>query len=218
MIGNASSQHLDYNAFSRYDHFTKNQAGNILIDVDNSRCIRVYVSNGNFVKRVNADFTIGTFDRLACYEFMFNIVPGFIVCRVIGCFYGVGIGAAAPIDCILMYYVAGLAVGRVASIVVEPLCNYFGIVEFADYMDYVEASEKEPFIKNLSNINNLYRNLTTVSLILTICALLKGNWNDNSCSIAIVCGIGLLLFLIAYRKQTEYIKRRVYMVLQKNTI
>ncbi len=121
---------------------------------------------------------------------------------------------------IFLYYFIGLVVSRLGSLIVEPILKGLSFVKYAEYSDYVSASKIDPGIEVLSEVNNMYRTLFSVCvgiLFLKFYELL-----DIKFSLTGEGGIYLLLifllvtFLFAYRKQTEYIVRRIKNNLKKS--
>jgi len=112
-----------------------------------------------------------------------------------------------------VYYFIGMVVSRVGSIVVEPLLKRVYFLKFADYKDFVAASKDDPKIELLSEANNTYRTLCSLFLLLLMLKLyekIEGkfpvlqNWN-----VLLIVTLLLVMFLLAYRKQTGYITKRI---------
>lgn len=112
-----------------------------------------------------------------------------------------------------VYYFIGLVISRFGSLVIEPLLKKVNFVRFAPYADFVSASKKDGKIEILSEVNNMYR--TFCSLLILLLLLLGyqalqlhfpilGQWNPY-----IVTVLLILMFLLSYRKQTDYVRRRV---------
>jgi len=114
---------------------------------------------------------------------------------------------------IFLYYFIGLVISRIGSLIIEPVLKYFSFLKFADYKNFVSASQKDPKIELLSENNNMYRTLSSLFVVLLglkFYELIEYCWpilkNFNS----YVLTIGLLiLFLFSYRKQTNYITKRI---------
>jgi hypothetical protein len=112
-----------------------------------------------------------------------------------------------------LYYFIGLIISRVGSIIIEPLLKKWKFLKFAKYSDFVIYSKKDEKIDILSETNNMYR--TIIALILSL-VLVKGfdlvavktGMNDAWQSI-VVLTLLLALFLFSYRKQTDYITKRI---------
>lgn len=111
------------------------------------------------------------------------------------------------------YYFIGLVISRVGSILIEPIMKKARFVEFSEYKDYIAASKKDGFIKTLSEVNNMYRTLCSLFFCLMV---LKGvEFSYEKIGFFKVWGyevIALVLFVVfcfSYKKQTEYISKRV---------
>lgn len=114
---------------------------------------------------------------------------------------------------VFLYYFIGLVVSRIGSLLVEPLLKWVKFIRFAEYSDFVKISKIDPKLEILSEQNNIYRTLIAVFvgvLLLKFLEILKvyffcvdrGEW------IILYVFISLLL-LFGYRKQTNYITRRI---------
>jgi len=109
-----------------------------------------------------------------------------------------------------LYYFVGLVISRVGSLLIEPLLKKTSFVQFTDYKDFVEASKKDVKIDVLSETNNMFR---TLIALFTIVLLIKPY--ELLYSYSPECGkytlilLILVIFLLSYRKQTDYITKRV---------
>lgn len=112
-----------------------------------------------------------------------------------------------------LYYFIGLAISRIGSIFIEPLLKFIKFLKFSDYKKFVKASMTDTKIDTLSEVNNMYR--TICSLFLMLIALKAFDWLSLKWSflqemkIEIVTTFLLFLFLFSYRKQTNYIIKRI---------
>ncbi len=114
------------------------------------------------------------------------------------------------IEAFLAYFI-GLIISRVSSIIIEPLLKKIKFVKFADYKDFVLASESDKKIELLSESNNMYRVFISLFFILTIIILYEKFLQDmfsEYTSYIVIIGL-LTLFLFSYRKQTSYITERI---------
>jgi len=107
----------------------------------------------------------------------------------------------------------GLVAGRFGSLVIEPLYKKIGIINTADYNNFIAASKKDSKIEILSSKNNMYRTFTAVFVLYAI-------WRVANCVVVrypvlqpwlMRVGVILLilLFSLSYRKQTRYIHDRI---------
>ena len=114
---------------------------------------------------------------------------------------------------LFVYYFVGIIISRFGSLLIEPILEAIAFVKKASYSDFLSASEKDPKIDILSQENNMYRTLISMCTLLGLttiyqwiemrCSILKDNSHYLLIILLIVC------FLFAYRKQTNFIVRRV---------
>jgi len=121
---------------------------------------------------------------------------------------------------LFVYYFVGLAVSRFGSLLLEPLFKLVSLVKFAEYKDFVEACKKDEKIELLSEVNNSYRTMVSVFALLIILKLYEKvetmlptikAWGH-----IILIVFLLLLFLISYIKQTNYVAKRVSLANHSN--
>jgi hypothetical protein len=114
---------------------------------------------------------------------------------------------------LFVYYFYGLVVSRIGSLVVEPLLKKMGIVAFASYGDFISASQADSKLEVLSEANNSYRTLASLFLCLSVLILI--DWIKSTIAISdkvsmiVSVVLVLLLFILSYRKQSQYITRRI---------
>lgn len=117
------------------------------------------------------------------------------------------------ITALFLYYFIGLIISRIGSLTVEPILKTSKILQFASRKDFVKASESDPKIEILSEQNNMYRTLCSMSIILIVLVVydqIKPNvpWGTHVNGIVFLVAL-TVLFVFSYRKQTRYISERV---------
>lgn len=159
-------------------------------------------------------------DRLGSYNIFNYLLPGVVFATIASSLTKYSFIQGDLVVGAFVYYFLGLIISRIGSVLVEPVLNKVGFVEFSSYQDYISASKKDELIPTLSEANNMYR--TFVSLFLCL-LLLKGydlvasqlpffkEWEISF----LVIGL-FVLFLLSYRKQTAYISKRVQHNLPKD--
>ena len=114
---------------------------------------------------------------------------------------------------LFVYYFIGLVISRVGSLIVEPFLKWTHFVVFADYPKYIAAAKKDTKIELLSEVNNTYRTITSMLLLLMLAKfyeyLVTIRPALTTLTLWIVMILLFLLFLFSYRKQTNYISKRV---------
>lgn len=159
-------------------------------------------------------------DKLSAYNIFTNLFPGVIYCFLANIFFGIHLIQDDLVVDVFLYYFCGMVISRVSSVVLEPMLKMTNFVKFADYKMYVSALDKDEQIGVLLETGNAYRSV--VSLL--VCVLATGGW---AAAVTAFPSIGayahylllaclLVLFLFAYRKQTQYIVARVELHKDKN--
>lgn len=114
------------------------------------------------------------------------------------------------VEAFLAYFI-GLLISRISSLIIEPTLKKVKFIKFADYKDFVLASENDNKIELLSESNNMYRVFISLFVVLIIVniyeQLLQQTLGEYTNFVVTV--LLLLLFLFSYRKQTNYITQRV---------
>lgn len=112
-----------------------------------------------------------------------------------------------------LYYFIGLVISRIGSLILEPLLKWIKFVHFEEYSHYMTALKNDPRIEILSEANNMYRTLCAlfvVVILLKMYAILQQVYPVLHTVATPVLIVGLfLMFLLAYRKQTNYITKRI---------
>ena len=159
-------------------------------------------------------------NKLSEYHFIQSLVPGMIFTYCSKMFYGVNFLTDKPVYDFIVILIVGLIISRIGSVIVEPLLIKVKILNFCKYTDYIEASQKDSLIRNLSETNNLYRVIIATFLVLLVEKVYliiseKCVW-INEWTYLIMSFSLIVLFIFSYRKQTNYIKQRVNKALDKN--
>src|SRR5258706_9185925 len=96
-------------------------------------------------------------DKLSSYNVFNYLFPGIIFAVVgtqVSSFYllvdDIVIG-------VFVYYLYGMVVSRIGSLLIERLLKRFGFIHYAPYPDYVSASRVDTKIDILSEQSNTYR-------------------------------------------------------------
>lgn len=104
-------------------------------------------------------------------------------------------------------------ISRFGSLVLEPLLLKIGFIKFESYDNFISASETDDKIDVLSEVNNMYRTMCSLSVSLIVVfsidsISLSFPWFKEN--VAYILGVGLaILFFVAYRKQTGFVVARV---------
>ena len=167
-------------------------------------------------------------EKVSSYHIFNYFFPGIIFCWLIDKVTRVSISTGEVWKDIFIYSFVGMTISRIGSIYIEAALRSVKItnkdrkkepfLNFIPYGDYITASKKDGFIKTLNEMNNTYRTLLTVFIVATGVKLYDIFFYDmvqgfgdtgNSVSLLILFLLTIILFVNSYRKQTDYIKKRV---------
>ena len=114
---------------------------------------------------------------------------------------------------LLWYYFVGLAISRIGSVVLEPLLRKTRFVGYSDYPSYLRACAADPKMDVMVEVANTYRTLAAAFLLLLATAFtihfaksagLPPKWQNYSAILLLA-----VLFLFSFRKQSDFVARRV---------
>lgn len=152
-------------------------------------------------------------DKLSSYNIFNYLFPGVVFVVILSKITEYNFIQKDFIVGAFLYYFIGLIVSRVGSLIIEPTLKWLSFVNFTDYSRFVKASKEDSKIEVLSEVNNMYR--TICSLILLEILFFIYEKISSFLNISTTVGAILLLilffilFLFSYKKQTEYITKRI---------
>ena len=160
-------------------------------------------------------------DKLAQYDLLTNLLPGIILCLILKDVVGYDVCVSTEWYSLgVIFYFAGIVNNRFGSVFIEKICKKRKFVEFAPYPEYLKAEKKDPKLETLNMVNNSFRSFLSVFILSTgaICykALANYFYFLESYKGEILILSLLILFGLAYRKQTACIKERVEEVNKDN--
>ena len=158
-------------------------------------------------------------EKLSSYNIFNYLLPGIIFVVIAEKLTSFSLVQNDIIIGVFLYYFIGLVISRIGSLFIEPILKKIKFITFAPYSEFVTASKKDVKLDTLSEVNNMYRTFCSLFLVLLIIKCYDfiskkypviSEWN----SVVIAIGL-LLLFLFSYRKQTQYMKKRVNALTEK---
>jgi len=152
-------------------------------------------------------------ERLSSYSILNNLIPGVILSFLVTNFCYIDLMQKDIFTGFFVYYFIGLIVSRIGSTVIDPILIKSRLIKFANYKDYVTATKVDEKIDILSESNNFFRTIIAVLLttgIIWLYVYVESFWPVLKDYSNLVLFISLLiLFLLSYRKQTNYIIKRI---------
>lgn len=157
------------------------------------------------------------FNKLENYNIFNYILPAIIF--DIGCKIYINltiIPTSNVVIAVFAYYFIGLIISRIGSLIVKPLLWKLKILnkEYSSKeSDFYKAEKEDPKIKILFTDYNMYRNFISTFFLLIIVKLftiIQQHIALNSTFVqTIIILLLLVLFILSYKKQLQYIYKRV---------
>lgn len=152
-------------------------------------------------------------EKISSYNFFNYLLPGIIFAVIAKELLPYQLIQADIVIGAFVYYFIGLVISRVGSLVIEPLLKKIRFLKFADYKDFISASKTDSKIEIFSEANNTYRTFCSMLLLLLLLKLyiyIEFFYPIiKAFDLYILIGLLLILFLYSYKKQTEYITKRI---------
>lgn len=152
-------------------------------------------------------------DKISSYNLFNYLLPGILFIFIADNLTSYSFWQENLIIGAFLAYFVGLVISRFGSLIVEPILKKVSFLKFSDYEAFISTSKKDPKIELLSESNNMYR---TISAMLILVVLVKiselielkypilKNLNPY-----LLIALLLIMFLYSYKKQTEYITKRI---------
>ncbi|MBP5571906.1 MAG: hypothetical protein J6X39_04490 [Bacteroidales bacterium] len=151
--------------------------------------------------------------RISNYNLLNNLIPGAILCVLLKYLVGYDFMSVGTLELLVIFYFVGMVNGRIGSLIVEWVLKKINFVTFRDHEQFVAAEQKDKKIVYLSETNNMYRSMISVAFVALIAKIyhvgVDLHWDWGNLSEWVVLVAMLVLFALAYRKQTKYIVSRI---------
>lgn len=152
-------------------------------------------------------------EKVSAYQIFNFLLPGAVFVAAFGHVSGHALVSGNVVVDLIVVYFTGMTLSRVGSLMIEPICKWTRIVTYANYEDYLEAVKRDAIIPTLLQENNTYRTLAATFLALLfvkIALYFQSRLTSTNLHLNWLWLIALfVLFLLSYRKQTAYIRKRV---------
>lgn len=152
-------------------------------------------------------------DKISSYNIVNYLLPGALFAVFATRLTAFNLLQSDVVTGAFTYYFIGLVISRVGSLLVEPALKKLGVVKFAPYEDFVTASAADSKLEILSEVNNMYRTLASMTLCLlaamAVDTILASVPRLHSVFVYVLVILLAILFVLSYRKQTGYISKRI---------
>ena len=153
------------------------------------------------------------FDKISSYNIFNYLLPGILFIYLTKEISGYNLIQENNFVGAFLYYFAGLVVSRFGSLFIEPFLKRIKFLKFKDYKSFVAASKLDAQIELLSEVNNTYRTILAMLVLLCFEYLyisIKNHYAISHNITTIIVTIFItILFLFSYRKQAAYISKRI---------
>ena len=152
-------------------------------------------------------------EKLSSYNIFNYLLPGIIFVYFADTLTNLHIIQKDIFLGVFLYYFIGLFISRIGSLIIEPFLQKIKFIQFLSYADFVSASKKDKFLEIFSETNNMYRTFCSLFMSLIFLKIYERLSNvltiiKKSSIELLVIGL-LIIFIFSYRKQTQYIKKRI---------
>ena len=160
------------------------------------------------------------FEKLSRYHLLTNLIPGVLFLYLLNMLDIFSIDLSDWLKTLIIGYFAGLVIGRIGSIIIEPWFKKWKIVKYAPYPDYLKAEKDDSKLPDLLADNNMYRTFVAVFMLLVLLEIVHlipaaDEFIHSELAVLILLTCLLLLYVLAFRKQTNYIRKRVEKIVSK---
>jgi hypothetical protein len=152
-------------------------------------------------------------NKISSYNLFNVLLPGIIFIVFLEEFTQYSIIRDSIIINLFIFYFVGILISRFGSLLVEPLFKKIKLIKFSNYDDFVKYSKIDKKINILSETNNMYRTFISTFILILILKIYEFFENKflfvkeyNSYILIIIL---LTIFICAYRKQINYINKRI---------
>lgn len=183
------------------------------------------IASGSGIEGFMETIIKGLIDKISSYQIFNNLFPGIVFCCLVEETTIFSVSTGTIWKDIFIYYFVGMIISRVGSVFIEKILRTLKIknkdnkkeffIQFADYKEYIAASRQDALILKLNETNNMYRSIIAVLVmfifvkIYEIVLYPRMNLIGRNIMFMIVIFMLIGLFVYSYKKQTDYIRKRV---------
>ena len=151
-------------------------------------------------------------EKLNSFHILTNLIPGTVFCFLFNKLLFEIFPNGEKVADYFVFYFIGIIIGRLGSLLVEPVCRKTKGFKHVSYKGFLHAEKQDSKIEFLSETNFLYRSLLTTFALLIVFSILEKacydfificKWRNIICCICL-----FILFFFSFKKQTKYIFER----------
>lgn len=149
-------------------------------------------------------------EKISSYNIFNNLFPGALFIYLLERSTSVVLSTDDIVKNVVLYYFVGLIIGRVGSIVFEPIMKKIRLIKFIPYGEYIAACKNDNKIELLQETANMYRTLFSMSLLLIMSLYIASAFTGHSYVLSKCAALFFaVIFIVSYVKQINYIVLRV---------
>lgn len=151
-------------------------------------------------------------DKITYYDLFVNLLPGVIFAVILQKITSYTFLQDNIVVELFFYYLIGLILNGLGSMLLKPLLIAIKFVEFEKYEDYILACKEDLKIELLSEKNSMYLTFSTLFALLAILEfydLIFNSFSVLNCSTLLLTIFLMMFFLVFYKKQTNYVIKRI---------
>lgn len=162
-------------------------------------------------------------DKVSSYQLFNYLFPGIIFIEGIEYLTCIEYPNDNIVFRLFIYYIAGMILSRIGSVLIEPICKKLCVVVYASYGNFLKALngtedgtiKPDPKLDVLVAENNTYRTLiATFLFMLIVYVFAQFQWfydfNNWKWSMIIYLVLLIGLFILSFRKQTAFVRSRTH--------
>lgn len=153
--------------------------------------------------------------KISGYHLVSYALTGAVLILSYGALHDFTVSDSIPIQLGIAYAI-GLAVSRIGSLIFELFLKKIKVIKYASYEDYIVADNSDPKVSQLAEQSAFYRTLSTGYICIGFISIFDNmrpiKFDISNISETIIYFIASILFLFAYRKQNDFVYKRVLAV------
>lgn len=152
-------------------------------------------------------------DKISTYNIFNYLFPGVVFLALMSKLTTYNFEFGGIFQTLVVGYFFGLLISRIGSIILEPIFKLIRVTKYENYSDFISASKNDEVISTLSEVANMYRTLCSMTFCLFFAYVYSviNNKHLYTNVIEIIIGLSLIfvLFVLALKKQGEYVTKRI---------
>lgn len=152
-------------------------------------------------------------EKISTYQILNYMIPGGVLCVLLKYWVGYNIIDFSIAENVIIVYFVGMVNSRLSSLVLKKILKKTHFIKETDPEEFIKAEKRDAKLTVLSDINNMFRSMTNVMLLLLIAYGLKHiscieTFVLNNINWIAIASL-FVLFLFSFREQTRVVKKRI---------